>query len=122
MTEFTAFDIDLANKDSKNSKAVGTDGICPFWLKKCNCPTVRQSLLKLFNLMQKKGNVPINFNLCIIRPIIKDFNKSNSDINNLRPISRSYSIAQLFERLILNRIIKVSKPVIFNLVLKKIFV
>ncbi len=103
MTEFTDFDIDLAIKDSKNSKGVGTDGTCPFWLIKCNCPTVRQSLLKLFNLMQKNGNVPINFNLCIIRPIIKDFNKSNSDINNIRPISISNSIAQLFERLILNR-------------------
>ena len=53
--------------------------------------------------MQKKGNVPINFNLCIIRPIIKDYNKSNSEINNIRPISISNSIAQLSERLILNR-------------------
>jgi hypothetical protein len=87
MTEFTDFDIDFAFKDSKNLKAVGTDGIYPFWLKKCNCPTVRKSLLKLFfNLMQKNGNVPINFNLCRVRPIIKDFNKLNSDINNIRTI------------------------------------
>jgi hypothetical protein len=54
-------------------------------------------------MIQRNGNLPTNFNLCKIRPIAKDFNKPNSDINNNRPISISNSIAQIFERLILNR-------------------
>jgi hypothetical protein len=41
MNDFTDFDIDFALKESKNSKAIGADKICPYWLKKCNCPTVR---------------------------------------------------------------------------------
>ncbi len=32
---------------------------------------------------------PDNFNISYIRPILKDFKKSNSDFKNLRPISIS---------------------------------
>jgi hypothetical protein len=57
MTEFKDFDIDLAIKDSKNLKAVGTDGIYLFWLKKCNCPTVT----KTFQFNAKKWKCPNEF-------------------------------------------------------------
>ena len=55
------------------------------------------------NNIYKEGIFPGEFNLCKIRPIIKNFNKANDDLNNIRPISISGSIAQLFERLVLNR-------------------
>jgi hypothetical protein len=29
-------DIESAIKETKNSKAIELDGICPYWLKKCN--------------------------------------------------------------------------------------
>ena len=95
--------MDLAIKESKNSEAVGLDGICPFWLKKSNSLLVRHYLLKLINKIYKEGTFPKEFNLCKMRPIIKNFQNANDDINNIRPISISSSIAQLFERLLLNR-------------------
>jgi hypothetical protein len=49
------------------------------------------------------GCFPKEFNLCKLLPIIKNFNKPNDDLNNIRPISISNTIAQLFERLLLNR-------------------
>ena len=41
--------------------------------------------------------------MSIIRPILKDAKKSNCDTNNVRPISISNCLSQLFERLILNK-------------------
>ena len=57
----------------------------------------------LFNKIYKEGIFPDKFNSCKLTLIIKDFNKSNEELNNIRPISISSSIAQLFERLILKR-------------------
>ena len=101
--EFSDIEIDFAIKESKNSKAVGEDSICSLWLKKSNSTTIRYYLMKLFNSIYKYGIFPLDFNLCKIRPIIKNFSKSNDDVCNVRPISISGSIAQLFERLVLNR-------------------
>ena len=44
--------------------------------------------------------VPTNFNNIHIVPIIKDKTKSSNDLSNLRPISISNTLAQIFERLI----------------------
>jgi hypothetical protein len=54
-------------------------------------------LLKLIDNIYKEGIFPGEFNLCKIHPIIKNFNKANDDLNNIRPISI------LFERLVLNK-------------------
>jgi hypothetical protein len=53
--------------------------------------------------MFKYGVIPRNFNISHIIPIIKDKKKSAADINNLRPISISNCLAQLFERLLLRK-------------------
>jgi hypothetical protein len=45
--------------------------------------------------------IPKNFNVSIIKPILKDQEKSTEDINNIRPISISNCFAQIFEKLIL---------------------
>jgi hypothetical protein len=47
------------------------------------------------------GFIPNEFNLTIIKPIIKDNKKKEFDINNFRPVSISNSLAQIFERVIL---------------------
>ena len=91
---FTELDIKTAIQDSKNSKALGFDGICPYWLKKAECRGMRV----LFNLILETGQFPKNFNRSIIRPILKDTKKSNCDMNNVRPISISNCLSQLFLR------------------------
>ena len=45
--------------------------------------------------------IPKNFNVSIIKPILKDQDKPTNDINNIRPISISNCFAQMFEKLIL---------------------
>jgi hypothetical protein len=55
------------------------------------------------NLICKKRIFPQEFNDSKKKPILKDFGKSNKDINNIRPISISNSLAQFFERLIVNK-------------------
>jgi hypothetical protein len=62
--EISDAEIDLAIKEMKNSKAIGLDEICPFWLKKSNSRTMRYYLLKLINNIYKEGIFPSEFNLC----------------------------------------------------------
>ena len=85
-TDFNDTELELAIKESKNSKAIGLDEICPLWLKLSNSSTIRYFLLKLLNSIYKDGLFPDEFNSCKLRPIIKNFNKSNEDLNNVRPI------------------------------------
>jgi hypothetical protein len=47
------------------------------------------------------GRIPENFNRILIIPIIKDKSKKIFDVNNLRPISVSNCLSQVFERIIL---------------------
>ncbi len=101
--EFSILEIELAIKETKNSKAVGLDGICPYWLKKCNGRILKEEIRNLMSLIYKTRKFPSTFNDCKIKPIIKDYGKSRKDINNIRPITISNSLAQLFERLILNK-------------------
>ncbi len=42
-------EIDLAIKKIINSKAIGLDEICPFWLKKSNSRTMRYNLFQFIN-------------------------------------------------------------------------
>jgi hypothetical protein len=101
--ELSILEIDLAIKETKNSKAVGLDGICPYWLKKCNGKILKEEIRNLICLIYKTRKFPSTFNDCKIKPIIKDYGKSSKDINNIRPITISNSLAQLFERLIQNK-------------------
>lgn len=48
--------------------------------------------------------MPFNFNIAIIKPLVKDDKKSNSDINNIRPISVSDTITNIYESLILEKL------------------
>jgi len=101
--EFSILEIELAIKETKNSKAVGLDGICPYWLKKCNGRILKEEIRNLMSLIYKTRKFPSTFNDCKIKPIIKDYGKSRKDINNIRPITISNTLAQLFERLILKK-------------------
>ena len=89
--EFSILEIELAIKETKNSKAVGLDGICPYWLKKCNGRILKEEIRNLMSLIYKTRKFPSTFIDCKIKPIIKDYGKSRKDINNIRPITISNS-------------------------------
>ena len=47
------------------------------------------------------SKIPVNFNVSIIKPILKDPDKKTDELNNIRPISISNCLAQILEKLIL---------------------
>ena len=93
--------MDKVFKEMSNSQAKGRDNISNFILKKSETPLLKQVLLKFFNTMLNYLVTPVNLNISIIRPILKDQNKSSQEINNIRPISISNSLSQILEKLIL---------------------
>jgi len=66
-------------------------------------------LLKFYNDFIIDKVIPTKLNTSIIKPIIKDQKKSTSDTNNIRPISISNCLAQIFEKLILSNSPKLHK-------------
>ena len=100
---FSRSDVESALKQSSNSKSIGNDEINPFLLKHSGSKLMINIIMELFNNILNSGYFPENFNMCLIKPILKNKSKSNKDIDNVRPIAISNSLAQLFERIILNK-------------------
>lgn len=75
------------------------------------------------NLLEKIimfGKTPKFFNIGIIKPIIKDDQKSCNYLNNIRPITISDTISNIYEKVILAEREKYIKTQTNNLVLRKI--
>ena len=88
-------------KELEDSNVKGHDGLTYSYLKKCASNKLTCILWNFFNLFIKYNVIPDNFNISIIKPIIKDQNKNSDDINNIRPLSISNCLSQIFEKLIL---------------------
>ena len=54
--------------------------------------------------------IPNNFNMSVIKPILKDTRKLGFDVNNLRPISVSNCLSQIFEKIIVK-----TNPALLNI-------
>ena len=110
---FTSIDVNstelkFALKDTNLSQVVGDDGLSSYMLLNINQAFLNSSILYLFQFIFKYGVIPKDFNNVHIIPIVKDRNKSNNDLSNLRPISISNTLAQIFERIIKNKIPQLS--------------
>ena len=88
----------------KAKKSVGNDGISAFQLKKCTSKVCVDTFVWLFNLIFNTGYIPEKMNISIIKPILKDKDGDREDFSNIRPIAISNTIAQVFERVILDKI------------------
>ncbi len=62
-----------------------------------------------FRFIFKYCVIPDDFNIAHIVPIKKDKKKSINDIDNLRPISISNILAQIFERILLTKMNFITK-------------
>ena len=102
---FTKLDIDLVVKKTKSSITKGFDGMNNNMIKNGYSNFISTYLLNFFNFIKKFQVIPKNFNLGIINPLIKDKNKSNKDILNQRPITISNVLAQMLERLLLEKML-----------------
>lgn len=88
-------------KELKSSEVKGFDSITYNLIKRAGSEKLNHCLLSFFNNLLIYNCVPDDFNVSIIKPIIKDQNKNAGDINNIRPISISNCLSQIFEKLIL---------------------
>ncbi len=61
-------------------------------------------IYNLIKIIIHKNVFPTNFNISIIIPLLKDLTKSKSDITNIRPISISNYLANIYEKFILKKI------------------
>ena len=90
-----------ALKQTRSSNVCGNDGVTPKMIINCNNSFIEKYFLFFFRYIFKYCVVPDELNITHIIPIKKDKGKSINDINNLRPISISNCLAQIFERLLL---------------------
>ncbi len=86
------------------NKAIGIRGISHEMLKYNTSKRLPVVLSKFFDLLTNHQITPKLFNISIIKPIIKDVNKPNDDINSIRLVAISDAFANLYERLLLHRI------------------
>ena len=99
--KFKATDLEKAVNELKNSHVKGFDKISYNMIKNALSPNVEEFILTFFNKIMELMKIPKNFNVSIIKPILKDQEKSTEDNNNIRPISISNCFSQIFEKLIL---------------------
>jgi hypothetical protein len=97
-------DLELTIKQTKLSNVCGNDGLSSRMIKNCNNFIIATKLLFFFRFIFTHGVIPDDINITHIIPIKKDKNKSINDTNNLRPISISNTLAQIFERLLMTKI------------------
>jgi hypothetical protein len=97
--EVNTTELNYALKHTNLSKVVGDDGLSSEMLLNINQSFINSKILFFFQFIFKHGVIPVNFNNIHIVPIVKDKNKSANDLSNLRPISISNTLAQIFERI-----------------------
>ena len=110
---FTLHELNVAIKKLNNSKSNDPIGINNFIIKKLNLNS-RKGLLQLYNKCLTDNSIPSEWKTAEITMLPKKAN-DKTDINNYRPISKTPSLAKLFERLIsarLNAFLKKNKILI----------
>ena len=95
-----------------NNKAKGFNGISNEMLKYSCVDEVVNIISFIFESMMKTGTIPYLFNVGKINPIIKKEKDCLSELKNVRPITISDVIANIFEKYLHH--IKLIKTSLFN--------
>ena len=95
-------------KNLNNGKKSGFSGVTyeMFKYTHLNNNEFIDYLCNIFNAMINSGIVPFLFNVAIMVPLVKDAKKDLDDVNNMRPISVSDAISNIFETVILSQLDK----------------
>jgi hypothetical protein len=99
--KFKASQLEEVLNNLKKSHVKGFDKVSYFLIMNALTPNCEEFILFFFNKLLELMKIPKNFNVSIIKPILKDQEKPTDDINNIRPISISNCFSQIFEKLIL---------------------
>jgi hypothetical protein len=93
--------ITKAISELNNNKSIGNMKSSNEMFKHNRSNSFIKLLSVVFTRIFQYGVLPDNFNISIIKPLIKDNLKDHSDQNNIRPISVSDTISTIFEKLML---------------------
>jgi hypothetical protein len=107
--EINEFDFEFALRDTKNSNVCGPDGISSIMLKNCSIEFMCEKIFPFFSKLFSDGIFPVNFNCSFIKSILKDYKKATDSLNNIRPISISNVLSQIFERILLSKMPELRK-------------
>jgi hypothetical protein len=88
-------------KELNNNKAIGINKCSNEMFKNANNINLLKLITNFFRKSICYGILPPNFNISIIKPLIKDGKKRSNDQNNIRPISISDTFCTIFEKLLL---------------------
>jgi hypothetical protein len=84
-----------------NNKSIGYANVSNEHLKYGINDELVEWLVLIFEKIVNYNIIPSDFNIGIVRPIIKDESKSESDISNIRPITISDALTNIFEKILL---------------------
>jgi hypothetical protein len=98
LSPFSVANVEHAIRISKNSSAVGPDGLTALHLKHLG-PQVLSYLTELFNLSINYANLPVVWKQAIIIPVLKPGKPADQGLS-YRPISLLSPVAKILERLI----------------------
>lgn len=96
-------------KSLNNGKSIGHANISNEHFKYGITNELIEWLTVIFESIINRNVIPDTFNIGIVKPIIKDEKKLSNDINNVRPITISDTITNIFEKLILKELDKTHK-------------
>jgi len=100
------WEVDQIVKELDNNKSVGMHEVSNEMIK--NAPNkIIDILLIIIQLLINFGCVFDNFNVSIIKPIVKDINKALNSVNNVRPISVSDVFHTIMEKWLLSKLLEV---------------
>ena len=91
-------------KSLRNNKAVGHLGVSNEMIKYARSEFVPKILTQIMNVAINTNTMPECFNVGLLTPIIKDEFGDTSCLNNIRPITISDTIANVFELYIKKRL------------------
>ena len=103
--EFNKTKLDELIKNLQNGKSTGMSGISNEMQKYARNDQTENKLVEvlaiLFDKIFEYQIVPTNFNLNIIKPIIKDLKQATNTLKNLRAVTIADAIPNVFQNIIL---------------------
>ena len=87
-----------------NNKAIGFAEVTNEMFKYSCIEEITIIVSEIIKQMIRFGEMPYFFNVGKIMPIIKDDKESNSELNNIRPITVSDVLANIFEKYVCHHI------------------
>lgn len=97
-------DIKTILKNLRNGKAIGMNGVSNEMFKYASDTQLSELLAPLFNHIINYDIIPTNLNIGMIKPIKKDSKRNDNDLNNIRPITISDTISNIYEHVLMAKI------------------